>query len=623
MSSQDHAPVVLPGVRLCVTARPALPEASAGVIDLARAGEPQPGDESRPWHRVFRIPALVAPAGLPAWLDAPAPAPEPEPEPGARTQGHAQERPLLAVFDARPDLDDLPGPVDLVARGSRDGGRTWGPRRILREGRGIEGFGDPCAIVDGEQVHVLHCAGTRAGFFESAPGWDERSEEIQHIDSLSIGPDGARTIRRHTASLRSSLRTLLREHGEDEGADEASEGAAGLFVASGHGIRLGREPRAGRLLAAALARIGDALRVVVIASDDRSRSWQALAVLPPGGNEAVLAELEDGTLVLHARRPGCRIESRSGDGGATFTPWREVPALPDPGTNGDLLAMPAPGDRAGASTGTSEPEMLLVSHCADPEIRRRLMLIASADGGAHWDRRLVLEGEGASYSALADAGGGAVGALWEADGHRVLRFRRVETSQLRPLAEAGSEPEPEPEPSLDAPVPSRVGTQAETVGPRGTLVLRHVALAPLGERREGLRIASDAGAWSPAEFKIVAGQEQILVAREHLEEMLGPDRSDLRAGDELCVDGRAILPGGGGGGGGDGDGVGGGRGGGGIGAGAEVRLVVGEGRGRIAARWSADAAEIRIGPTAIRLQAGDFTARGDVTLRLDLAGEGR
>ncbi|MGJ9402083.1 exo-alpha-sialidase, partial [Arthrobacter sp. KK5.5] len=120
-------------------ARPARPgratSAGASVVStvLARRGEGG--------YQQYRIPALaVTPAGA-----------------------------LLAAYDARPTLDDLPSPVDLVLRRSVDGGRTWDTQRVFRTGTGMQGYGDPSLLVDRTtgRVFCFHAATTRWGFFES------------------------------------------------------------------------------------------------------------------------------------------------------------------------------------------------------------------------------------------------------------------------------------------------------------------------------------------------------------------------------------------------------------------------------------------------------------------------
>ena len=75
---------------------------------------------------------------------------------------------LLAAYDGRPNLDDLPSPIDLLLRRSTDSGRTWGSQQVVRTGAGLNGFGDPSLLVDAEtgRIFIFHAAGTHAGFFD-------------------------------------------------------------------------------------------------------------------------------------------------------------------------------------------------------------------------------------------------------------------------------------------------------------------------------------------------------------------------------------------------------------------------------------------------------------------------
>lgn len=57
---------------------------------------------------------------------------------------------VLAAYDGRPNLDDLPSPIDLLVRRSTDNGQTWSGQEVVRSGTGLEGFGDPSLLVDAE-----------------------------------------------------------------------------------------------------------------------------------------------------------------------------------------------------------------------------------------------------------------------------------------------------------------------------------------------------------------------------------------------------------------------------------------------------------------------------------------
>src|SRR5687768_9728579 len=75
-------------------------------VDLERSGEGYP---------VYRIPALaVSNAGT-----------------------------LIAAYDGRPSMADVPSNIALLVRRSVDGGATWLPRQVVRSGAAPLGYGDP------------------------------------------------------------------------------------------------------------------------------------------------------------------------------------------------------------------------------------------------------------------------------------------------------------------------------------------------------------------------------------------------------------------------------------------------------------------------------------------------
>lgn len=440
----------------------------------------------RPNERVFRIPALAA-------LD---------------------PRTLLAVYDARPTLVDLPSPIDLVCSFSGDGGTTWGPTCVIRSaatGRGAMGFGDPCIIRDGSLLHVLHATSDRAGFFASTGGEDDADGDVlgtasstaavhELLEAARTGSEPQWEHRSHTGSIRRSANELLQR-------SAATSRVTGLFVASGHGIRVERGPHDGRLLAGAVLLVDGEIRVGVLASDDRGESWRTTWIMPPGGDESACAQLSDGRIVLQARSIGHRLQSFSTDGGDSFGPWEPVPGLVDPGCNGDLLAITSP----------EGPDLLVASHCADPEIRRNVSLTISEDAGRTWTRRLVLDEGSSAYSALADLGDGEIGVLWESDGFRSMRFRRVAITDI--VHETGRQP---------LPVPGSV---------RIELYLRHTAMAPAPQSRDRLVEVGHPDT-PPANAGMIGMSEttRALFARENLHSSFGPVRSRLEPGDTVVLD---------------------------------------------------------------------------------------
>eukprot|EP00899_Mesostigma_viride_P003057 jgi/Mesvir1/12752/Mv22820-RA.1 len=142
----------------------------------------------------------------------------------------------------------------------------------------------------------------------------------------------------------------------------------------------------------------------VIYSDDHGASWHLGGSV--GGtpsfptNEATVAELADGTLLLNMRvfppsPPHARAVAWSRNGGSSWHGTRLDESLPDPSCQGSLVSAPRDG---GA---------LLFSNAADPYVRVRMTVRASVDGGATWPHALVLHYGNAAYSSLAVVPGGS------------------------------------------------------------------------------------------------------------------------------------------------------------------------------------------------------------------------
>lgn len=352
---------------------------------------------------------------------------------------------VLCAYDGRPDLDDLPAPIDLLLRRSADGGRTWDRQQVVRTGGGFEGFGDPSLLVDPVSGAVLlfHASGQRAGFFESGDGEDPEDADLQHCD-LSVSTDAGRTWqhRRLTQQLRRTGNAHL-----------GRERIGGLFAASGAGCAISAGAYRGRLVQPFVLRLGARIDVACALSDDHGQSWRLTSPLGTGFgagganhadpqvelNESSVCALADGTVLLHSRGVGHRWAAYSIDGGETFTAPVAVPGLLDPGVNGSVIAA---GDR------------LLASHCSDGQLRRNAVISRSDDGGATWYRWRAVAPGSAGYTQLAELADGRVGIAYEADGYQEIRF------------EAFDRPGPMIDAADDARgIPALQGACAEAPGP--------------------------------------------------------------------------------------------------------------------------------------------------------------
>ncbi len=435
---------------------------------------------------------------------------------------------LLAVSDARPLLDDLPSPIDLVIRRSADEGATWEPWEVLRTGTGLEGFGDASLLQDPGTGAVLcwHVATTRWGFFESEAGL----ERTQHCD-LSVSLDDGRTWehRRLTAQLK-------------------RPGIRSLFPASGSGLALRSGPHAGRLLQPFVVLTDPAdgspgvIASAVAASDDHGATWRLGEPFSPtvGGvhsNEHSLAELPDGTVVSCSRATPRRLWARSTDGGRTFSRPAAVPELPDPSDNGSVLGLGG---------------LVVVSHNRHPWLRCDTALtvgVAGADGTVAWGGSVALCPGASGYSTLVELPGGDVGALFERGAYEELAFVRVPRAELEAAAArpAGSEPGVDSAADAVRGLPGLASeawaAEAREETPHGALQVRVVprSITPAPPERwelkdEHLFLSGEAITAPASEGKEKgATATQIVATREDLAANLAPAGATARPADLITL----------------------------------------------------------------------------------------
>lgn len=328
---------------------------------------------------------------------------------------------LLAAYDGRPNLDDLPSPIDLLLRRSTDSGRTWSGQEVVRRGTGLEGFGDPSLLVDAEtgRIFLFHAAGTLAGFFEATAGTDPHDEFVQHCD-VSMSDDDGLTWqhRRITAALKTS----------------SGREITGIFAAAGQGIQIHCGPYRGRLVQQFVVLSGGRIMAASAYSDDHGDTWRLGKLIEgtaEGGapNENKVAALSDGRLLLHSRATPRRLAAVSDDGGHSWSTLTPVPDLPDPSDNGSLVRFDGlPSVTGGASPSTDS--WLLATNNHDTSLRRNTVLSLSTDNGATWPAKLVLCPGSSAYSTAARLPDGNIGVLYERQGYRQIVFVSVPPGQL-------------------------------------------------------------------------------------------------------------------------------------------------------------------------------------------------
>ncbi|MBM3890836.1 MAG: exo-alpha-sialidase [Verrucomicrobia bacterium] len=333
---------------------------------------------------------------------------------------------LLALADGRPSDGDFAG-QDLVARRSTDGGRTWGKLQVIHE-EGRHHIGGACPLVQPDTGRIflffirepaaVTMDGLKQGIIPASYD-DPLSSRVFVIQSDDDG---------RTWSPRREITRQVRPPGAER-----------ALCVPGAGISLTRGPHRGRLVVPFHEQRGwkqflgsdgaehqekIAFRAYVAFSDDGGRSWKMgqpgpeVAGVPPTAAEPQIAELADGSLLMNCRNQhighSLRKVARSVDGGATWTPLTEEPALVEPRCQAFLLRFdwPAPG-RSGR---------LFFSNPAQPRGRSKGTLKISEDDGRTWSRSILLHPGLFAHSVLVQTGHETVGILAELDGYRRIAF---------------------------------------------------------------------------------------------------------------------------------------------------------------------------------------------------------
>ncbi|MGW9521826.1 exo-alpha-sialidase [Streptomyces diastaticus] len=321
---------------------------------------------------------------------------------------------LLAAYDARPTLADLPGNLGIVLRRSTDGGATWQPQQVVRKDAAPKGYGDPSLLVDREtgRIFVFYAASVNQGFFGSATGNDENDPDVLQADYSYSDDDG-----------------LTWKH-ERITADIKNPAWAGMFAASGEGIQLRHGAHKGRLIQQYAIRHNGANYAVSAYSDDHGATWKMGTPVGPGGDENKTVELSDGRVLLNNRSAPYRTVAYSTDGGVTYTRFQQDTELPDPANNGSIA-------RFAPDVPASHPRSswLLFSNTATTGSRSNLTVRLSCDNGENWPVRKTVEAGSAAYSTLTPLSDGTganprVGLLWERADYQHITYSSFDLASL-------------------------------------------------------------------------------------------------------------------------------------------------------------------------------------------------
>ena len=279
---------------------------------------------------------------------------------------------ILAFAEARTDSADDWSKTDVVVRRSTDRGKTWSPLEVLFEdGRNV--VGNACPVVE-ESTGFLHLLFTK----NNDTAFKTHSED----------------------------NGLTWAEPEDITSDVKLPGWTWYAFGPSHGIQLGD----GTLMIPADHVEKRKMYAHVVFSKDGGMTWQPGGNIP-GGEEATMAQLDDGSLYINVRpvEAGYRVVARSYNDGLTWTDWGHDTALPDPMVQGSLIKIPGPGRES----------VYLFTNPADKLHREKMTVRLSEDGCRTWAHSKVLYEGLASYSALTliDPETELVGAFFECGGN--------------------------------------------------------------------------------------------------------------------------------------------------------------------------------------------------------------
>jgi sialidase-1 len=313
---------------------------------------------------------------------------------------------LLAFAEGRASLRDH-AENDIVMKRSTDGGKTWGPLKLIDED-GTNALNNPTAVLVRETGRVILM------YQRYAKGFDEHNAQPGYD-----GPHICRTFVTHSDDDGVTWSEPFEVTRQVKRPTEATSTATG----PGTGIQLARGPHAGRILMPFNQGPAGKWKVYAVLSDNGGQSWRYGETAPEGtkghANELQFVELSDGSVMLNARNQGgdkLRKISISCDGGETWSPTQTDTALIEPVCQASLLRHPGRGDPAA--------DVFIFSNPASQFARTNGTIRLSRDEGKTWPESRMLYAGSFAYSCLASLPDNSIGCLFERDGTRKISFAR-------------------------------------------------------------------------------------------------------------------------------------------------------------------------------------------------------
>jgi sialidase-1 len=308
----------------------------------------------------------------------------------------------------------------IILKRSTDGGKTWGALQVIADD-GKNCLNNPCAVVDEKNGRVIL-------MFQSYPfGFSERDGNILP------GLDGPAIVRNYVIMSDDDGATWSKMVDVTRTTKHAER--VTIFAGGpGIGIQLKRGAYAGRIIIPFNEGPFNRWNVLAVFSDDGGNNWK-LGAPAPGCcvtnadgkidslvNEVQMVELSDGSVMLNSRKWGgkpLRKIATSHDGGMTWSPIAEEPALRDPGCMASTF-----------SAESLDGKNVLIYSGPDSAKRENGTIHMSRDDGQTWPVQKVLFPGSFAYSVLTQLPNGDIGCLFETDGANRIVFARFPLAWL-------------------------------------------------------------------------------------------------------------------------------------------------------------------------------------------------
>lgn len=307
----------------------------------------------------------------------------------------ANDGSIVVFAEARKNSGSDTGDIDLVARRSTDGGKTWSDIvTVWDDGENV--CGNPCPVVDRETGRIILLSTWNNGkdtekAIHARESEDTRRVFVIHSDDNGVTWSDAKEI---TASVKDPEWT---------------------WYATGpcHAIQLQKGKYKGRIIVPCNHGVfGKGTESHVIYSDDNGETW-AVGGCPGVGNESTVAELRNGDIMLNMRGPrdedriekgAARLVAVSRDAGLSFDAPYPEPELIEPVCNASIVNY----TRKGRLTNT-----LLFSNPDNMTKRVKMTIRQSDDSGRSWKSVCTLSELHAAYSDLLVLDNGDVAIFYE------------------------------------------------------------------------------------------------------------------------------------------------------------------------------------------------------------------